>query len=94
MIAVLLCFIVQPVTLPELCRLAGVTLLLAVFIIPAYLAAWAMPHTSADLFLYCLVTIGLALGAVVVSVKAALLRPTSKPMEVDRTVSFPVSNPP
>ncbi len=37
--------------------------LLGLFSLPPYFAVWAMPHTSADLFLYCLLAVGLAAGA-------------------------------
>jgi hypothetical protein len=65
-------FIVGPMTMQELRWVAGVTLLLALFTIPAYLAAWAMPHTSGDLLLYCLLAVGLALGAILVCVRSLL----------------------
>ena len=54
---------------PELRMVARLALLSALFTIPPYLAAWARPHTSADLLLYCLFGAGLALGAVLVGLQ-------------------------
>lgn len=58
----------------ELGAVAGVALLLTLFTMPAYLAAWAMPHTAADLLFYCIFYVGLALGAILIGVRAALRR--------------------
>jgi hypothetical protein len=68
----LVSFIVGPTGMPELRQIAGVTLLSALFTAPPYLAAWAQPHTSGDLLLYCLFTIGLATGATLIWVWSAL----------------------
>jgi hypothetical protein len=62
----LLFFSVEAIAIQDLARVAGLTLLSALFTIPAYLAAWAMPHTSGDLLFYCLFAIGLLSGTVVV----------------------------
>jgi hypothetical protein len=58
----------------EVLGLVGVTLLSALFTLPAYFAAWAMPHTSGDLLLYTLFLAGLALGACIVGIRAAMRR--------------------
>ena len=56
----------------ELSRIAGVTLLLAAFTLPTYLAVWATPPTAADLLLYCLLGLGLAVGVMLVAARSAL----------------------
>jgi hypothetical protein len=61
----ILYFCVATIRVANLRLVAGVTLLSALFTIPAYLAAWAIPPTSADLLLYCLIAIGLAFGALI-----------------------------
>jgi hypothetical protein len=71
-----LCALPFPVTMPELRRIAGVTLLSALFTMPSYLAAWAMPHTSADLLFYCLFAVGLVLGAMLIKLRRILQPPT------------------
>ena len=74
----------------ELSRIAGVTLLLTAFTLPTYFAAWASPHTSADLLLYCLFGLGLAAGAMLVSARSALLlhiHGTRVPVAVPSTAS-------
>src|SRR5262249_6308339 len=71
---VLLFFAVEIMPVRDLLRIAGVTVLSAVFTIPSYLAAWAMVHTSADLLFYCLFATGLAFGAVVICAKSAVRR--------------------
>jgi len=78
---VLVFFAVEIMPVRDLLRVAGVTTLSALFTIPSYLAAWAMVHTSADLLLYCLFAIGLALGASLILVRAVLRRLTSSPMK-------------
>jgi hypothetical protein len=74
-------FSIGAVPMQALRQIAGLTLLSALFTIPAYLAAWAMPDTSADLLFYCLFAIGLALAAILVSVRRALRIPMSAPMK-------------
>jgi hypothetical protein len=61
----------------ELLRIATITLLSALFTIPSYLAAWAMPHTSGDLLFYCVFATGLALGGMLIGMRRALWGPTS-----------------
>jgi hypothetical protein len=56
----------------ELHRVAGVTLISALFTLPAYFIAWASPHTSGDLLLYCLMGFGLAVGTLLVSAQPLL----------------------
>ena len=51
----------------------GITGLFAAFSIIPYIAVWAMPHTSADLLLCCMVIIGFATVAVVQKVRGLLL---------------------
>jgi hypothetical protein len=51
-----------------------VTLLSALFTLPAYLAAWAAAHTSADLLLYCLFAAGMVVGSIIMLLRAALCR--------------------
>jgi hypothetical protein len=65
--AAFLFFSVEAIAIRDLARMAGLTLLSAFFTIPAYLAAWAMPHTSGDLLFYRLFAIGLLFGALVVA---------------------------
>jgi hypothetical protein len=69
-------FSIETVTFSDIARIAGVTLLSALFTLPAYFAVWAVPYTSADLLLYCLFACGLALSAIPVSVRG---RPTAAP---------------
>ncbi len=66
-------FIIGPVTIAELGRTAYVTLLSALFTLPAYLAAWALPHTVGDLLLYCLIALGLVVGTLLAFVRSAFL---------------------
>ncbi len=71
----LLLFSLWPSPLARLGRhreLAAATTLFAAFTIPPYIAVWAMPHTSADLFLYCLFGLGLAAEAAIVGARALL----------------------
>jgi hypothetical protein len=56
----------------ELTRVVGVTLLLAAFTLPTYLAVWASPPTAVDLLLYCLFGLGLAAGVMLVAARSAL----------------------
>ena len=65
-------FGIGAVSTAELSRIVGVTLLLAAFTLPTYFAAWANPATSADLLLYCLFGLGLAVGAMLVAARSAL----------------------
>jgi hypothetical protein len=67
-------FAVEIMSVRDLWRVAGVTMLSALFTIPSYLAGWAMVHTSADLLFYCLFAAGLAFGMVVICVKSAMRR--------------------
>jgi hypothetical protein len=67
-------FGIGAVSTAELSRIVGVTLLLAAFTLPTYIAAWAGPPVSADLLLYCLFGLGLAAGAMLVVVRSALPR--------------------
>jgi len=55
-------------------RLTGLGALFGILSIPSYLVAWAAPHTTADLLFYCLLCIGLGLGAVMQSTRAAIRR--------------------
>jgi hypothetical protein len=59
-------------SMTALWRIAAVTVLSALFTLPSYFAAWAMPHTSGDLLLYCLFGLGLALGVLLVAVRSVL----------------------
>jgi hypothetical protein len=72
--AVFVFFTIEIMPVRDLLRVAGVTILSALFTIPSYLAAWAMVHTSADLLFYCLFAAGLALGAIVVWARSAMRR--------------------
>jgi len=74
LIVVLVFFSVENIRMRDLRLVAGITVLGALFAVPAYLAAWAMVHTSADLLLYCLMSAGLACGAGVVFIRSRLLR--------------------
>ena len=65
-------FGIGAVSTVELSRIVGVTLLLAAFTLPTYLAVWAAPPTAADLLLYCLFGLGLAAGVMLVAVRSAL----------------------
>jgi hypothetical protein len=65
-------FGIGAISTAELPRIAGVTLLLAAFTLPNYFAVWAAPHTAADLLLYCLFGLGLAVGAMLVATRSAL----------------------
>jgi len=65
-------FGIGAISTAELSRIVGVTLLLAAFTLPNYFAAWAAPHTAADLLLCCLFGIGLAVGAMLVAARSAL----------------------
>jgi hypothetical protein len=65
-------FGIGAVSTAELSRIVGVTLLSATFTLPNYFAVWAAPHTAADLLLYCLFGIGLAVGAMLVAARSAL----------------------
>jgi hypothetical protein len=65
-------FGIGTVSTVELTRIVVVTLLLAAFALPTYLAVWAAPPTAADLLLYCLFGIGLAAGVMLVAVRSAL----------------------
>jgi hypothetical protein len=56
----------------ELTRVVGVTLFLAAFTLPTYLAVWAAPPTAADLLLYCLFGLGLAAGVMLVAARSVL----------------------
>jgi hypothetical protein len=67
-------FSTATIALPEIRRMAEVALLLALFTLPSYIAAWAMPHTSGDLLLYCLFFIGLTFGAILVYARVVLRR--------------------
>lgn len=67
-------FSIATISLPEFGRMAAVVLLSALFTIPSYIAAWAMPHTSADLLLCCLVSVGLAFGAAELGIRTAMRR--------------------
>jgi len=62
-------FCMTTISKAELRKIAGVTLIAALFTLPAYFLAWAGPHTSGDLLLYCLFGFGLAVGTLVVSVR-------------------------
>ena len=60
-------FGIGTVSTVELSRIVGVTLLLAAFTLPTYLAVWASPTTAADLLMYCLFGLGLAAGVMLVA---------------------------
>lgn len=68
----LLHFGIGAVSMAELSRIMGVTLLSAAFTLPNYFAVWAAPHTAADLLLYCLFGLGLAVGAMLAAARSAL----------------------
>lgn len=70
-------FTLGAVSTIELWRIAGVTLLLALFTLPNYIAAWAAPHTSADFLLFCLLGLGLAVGAPLVGAQSVLAQRTN-----------------
>jgi hypothetical protein len=65
-------FSIGAVSMAELSRIVGVTLLLAAFTLPTYFAVWAKPPVAADLLLYCLFGLGLAAGAMLVAARSAL----------------------
>jgi hypothetical protein len=65
--------------LSQLSRVAGVAILCAACTLPPLIAVWAMPHTSADLLLLCLLLASLALGAIPQALQAALRRTHSAP---------------
>ena len=65
-------FSIATVSMSDVWRIAEVGLLAALFTIPSYMAAWAMPHTSADLLLYCFFSIGLILGTIVLGIRRAV----------------------
>jgi hypothetical protein len=65
-------FGIGTVSTAELTRIVGVTVLLAAFTLPTYLAVWASPPVSADLLLYCLFGLGLAAGVMLVAARSAL----------------------
>lgn len=67
-------FSITKVAINDLSRIGGVTLLSAAFTVPSYLAVWAMPHTSADLLLYCIFTIVLIIGLGVICFRQVLSR--------------------
>jgi hypothetical protein len=74
----------------ELSRIAGVALLAAALTLPNYFAAWASPHTAADLLLYCLFGLGLAVGAMLVAAQSAIaahIHGTGAPMAEPSTAS-------
>jgi hypothetical protein len=56
--------------------IVGATALLGVFTIPALLAVWAMPHTSADLLFYCFFGVGLAAIATIEKVRGFVRSPS------------------
>jgi hypothetical protein len=58
----------------QLPRLAGVTLVCAGCALPPPLAVWALPYTSADLLLFCLLLAGLAVAAITQAALRALRR--------------------
>jgi hypothetical protein len=58
-------------------RVAALALLCAAFSIPQLLVVWALPNTAADLFFFCIFCAGLAFGAAVTSIRAALRREPS-----------------
>jgi hypothetical protein len=73
-------FGIATVTLAEIRQIAVAALLSALFTLPAYFAAWAMPHTCGDLLLYIFCLAGLGCGAILVAIRAAMRRalaPTS-----------------
>jgi hypothetical protein len=68
-------FLIIPASLPiehMTLRLVGLGALFGISSIPTYLVAWSTPHTTADALFYCLFCIGLGLGAVVQSMRAAV----------------------
>jgi hypothetical protein len=65
-------FGIGAVSMAELSRIAGVTLLLMAFTLPTYFAVWASPSTAADILLYCLFGFGLVVGAMLVAARTAL----------------------
>jgi hypothetical protein len=65
-------FGIGAVSTAELPRVAGVTLLLAAFTLPTYVAVWASPPVSADLLFYYLFGLGLAAGAMLVAARSVL----------------------
>ena len=67
-------FSITKVAINDLSLIGGVTLLSAAFTVPSYLAVWAMPHTSADLLLYCIFTMVLIIGLGVMCFRQVLSR--------------------
>jgi hypothetical protein len=69
---VLFYFCTAPISAMELRRIAGVTLVSALFTLPAYIVAWAQPYYTGDLLLFLLFGLGLAAGAMLVFVRSTL----------------------
>lgn len=55
-------------------QLAGVSLLFAAATVPSYLAAWARPYTSSDLFFHCLLWLELAAVLAIATVARRIIR--------------------
>ena len=67
-------FSVAAIKVGEMLHIAGVILFAVLFTLPSYFAVWAMPPTSADLLLFCLMALGLMLGAVLLVTHETLRR--------------------
>jgi hypothetical protein len=59
-------------------HLAGLGALFGISVIPSYLVAWALPHTTADLLFYCLLCIGQGLVVATQGVQAAVERASTE----------------
>jgi hypothetical protein len=62
-----------PITSNSYTVIAGATALFAIFTTLPYIAVWAMPHTSGDLLLFCILGLGLAGTAFVEKIRILLL---------------------
>jgi hypothetical protein len=67
-------FGIATISMIDILQVAAATAISALFTLPSYIAVWAMPHTSADLLLYCFFSIGLACGAILLGLRAAMRR--------------------
>ena len=68
--------LMSPLGLNNTAMIAGAAVLLAGFSTLPYIAVWAMPHTSGDLFLLCLFSVGLLLTSSIELVRAHVFRST------------------
>jgi hypothetical protein len=66
----LISFIAGETSSAEILHIGGIAVLMMLFWLPTYLAAWAAPHLIADLLFYCLFLLGLSTAALLVSMRA------------------------